>query len=434
MVSQRHTVPGSSSAGSEHAGLVVVQKDVADPDVRDGTHMDTLQLSVAGALSQLFVAATYLLAARSASPADYGAVVSVTAAATAVGGLLDWGSGTNALRRLASQNMTTAYFHAWWRGRTALLVGFGAIFGFFVAGWHQTLVLVAVGAAGMLALPPVVFAASIPQRVQGRFRFVAITTSLTRGCGLAIMGSAAVLSERPYVFLPLALSTSLLLEGVVYRWGSPPDRTRGPRLVWKVWRGTGWIGLSSAILSMQSLDVTVASRSGGASVAGEYAAVNRWTSPLGLPASAFTQAVAPRLAGATSHREALYALKPGLKWLWLVAGVALLVVVFSRPLTSLLLGSLYAASADTLRILAVGTVVAVVNQPLFAFLLARHRDVSAAAAAGALIASQLALIALLAPKMGASGAALAFVAGQAVALLVLAGLSWRCLQGDDDAP
>jgi O-antigen/teichoic acid export membrane protein len=76
-----------------------------------------------------------------------------------------------------------------------------------------------------------------------------------------------------------------------------------------------------------------------------------------------------------------------------------------------------------LRVLAFGTLFAIVNQPVAVFLQSLGRDRAVSFVTLGLVAVQLALVAVLASLYGSVGAAYAFLVAQAVMLILLLSLT-----------
>ena len=102
----------------------------------------------------------------------------------------------------------------------------------------------------------------------------------------------------------------------------------------------------------------------GNTATGSYGAVTRWTAPINLLAGAFATVLAPYSAESASLRvlwtHARSALWIPLCGIIAAAGLAVLAPV----LVPLLLGDAYHSSIIVLQLLAVGTIPAIINQPL----------------------------------------------------------------------
>ena len=107
---------------------------------------------------------------------------------------------------------------------------------------------------------------------------------------------------------------------------------------------------------------------------------------------------------------------------------ALAVAALAPQLVNLLLGNEYADAGGILRLLAIGTVFVVWNQPLSVLLQSRNRDrlVAVIRVGGTLLF--LAAVAFLAPRFGAAGAASAYVCLQVFNFLALGIATTRLLR------
>ena len=118
--------------------------------------------------------------------------------------------------------------------------------------------------------------------------------------------------------------------------------------------------------------------------------------------------------------------------LWITAGAALMalcVAVFARPILSLLFGSRYAAAAPTLALLAAATVLIAPAGVLGTALIVTGRLRSLGIQVGCSLAVNLLALALLAPRLGAAGAAVATLACETLALAILFPAAARALPG-----
>jgi O-antigen/teichoic acid export membrane protein len=167
----------------------------------------------------------------------------------------------------------------------------------------------------------------------------------------------------------------------------------------------------------QQLDLPIVAALSGAGAAGIYAGVNRWIQPMVVAIGSFTAAAAPFIAAAPR----VAALKGQLLragWI-LGAAVALSIVVFvTAPwLVTSLLGSDFVDSVPVLRLLALAMLLNAFTQPLVVALQSRYLDHVAAGIVAIAVAAQLATVVMLTPAMGALGAGIGFLIGQAVALV-----------------
>jgi len=153
--------------------------------------------------------------------------------------------------------------------------------------------------------------------------------------------------------------------------------------------------------------------------AGVYGAVNRWTQPISLLSDAFRAASVPYVASAPSAIAAVKHLRSG-AWLPVLAIVACIVAIVAAPwLVALLLGSRWSEATVVLQLLAIGTIVGIVAQPLYVLLMTRGWDRAGATVMVVSVAVSLATVAVLSPRYGATGGGVAFVTGQVAFLIGL---------------
>jgi O-antigen/teichoic acid export membrane protein len=390
----------------------------------------SLGLTVALALSQVMTALIYIVAARNTTLVDFGRAAAVVGIALSVAAFLDFGSTTHWVRMISGgRTDESAYVdQTAAKLRVAAVAGTGLATVVWSMGDLTDLAIVGVGL--LLAGTVAVQTFSVPLRVREQFGRVGAAAVFGRAAGLAVAAVGVLVASSATYVLTLALGVGVIVECtmLLVRW---PAELRNASLLrvfrgrfTNPWRGASVIGFSSALVGLQNSDVAVAERVADASVAGEYAAVTRWTGAIGLLSSAASQVAMPRLARAGNSREALRELAR-LSWLLLPAIVGVVAIVALAPqLVSLLLGSQYEDSADVLRWLAIATLPALLTQPMLALLQARHFERSGLLAVGIAVPLQLVLVAVLAPKYGAVGVAQASLLSQCLILLIL-GLATR---------
>lgn len=383
-------------------------------------------MTVGMGAGQLASAATYLVAARSSTPAQLGPVLSITAVAMTIGNVLDWGTTSNGLRNLTDRRLSSKAYGSWMYGRASWFAIAGLLF-LLLALSVGAPIVVALGGGLLVVTVALPTSATAPWRVAGKFYAVSANALLSRLTSLVVMGLIAALTLQVVIFLPLVLSVGLALEAMLPVFSWPREMRRPGTVDWWPWRGSGRLGLANVALSFQALDTPLIARVASPAVAGEYGAVARWTAPLGLIATSFCQSAFPRMAAARSARDALSVLQRGLKWLLLAGSLALIVFFFSQSIVDFLLGPAYLESGAALAILAVATIFGGVNQGLYLLLIARRSDTGALLSMILLALTQLTAAAALSPVLGARGGALAVLAAQFVASLVMSCILWRLL-------
>lgn len=376
-----------------------------------------IALALGAALSQVLVALLYINAARASSPSEYGIVVSAIALGNALVGFIDFGSNSLWVRELASQELSIDE------------VGTRAVIKLLIVG----LIGVVATAASCLWLPQFVFAPAVlaavayvqtmvvPLRSERRGIAVSVILLTERAAAAAIYVVAILAGANPLVALIPALVSGSILAGIIATLVTPrAHRFRFTKKLWvNPWSGAKHYGFYSVALSAQQLDLPLLVLVAGNAAAGNYGAVNRWTQPLALLASAFSGAAAPFLAKASSIKQAAKVVSSSI-WILLVAIGAAVVVIFTAPLLVLwLLGPDYASSSPLLQLLALGTIPAILNQPLATALQARRHDRLVSNLVVSAVLIQLLLVSILGTLLGSIGAGIAYCLLQTLLLIGL---------------
>lgn len=377
-------------------------------------------LAASTGFGQVIVAVMYIWTARSVGPEEFGPIVAAIGIGTTMAGFLDFGSNSLWIRELAGSRMNLQTLGERLTGK---LAAGSLMFG----GWCVALQTLAPDSLLWIAGPiawSVLISQSfvVPLRAAARSDLVAVAMLTDR----VVAGSAFVLFHlfsAPSIYaLWGSMAIGPVAASILTRWALGRSVKPPMRLTYRVnpWKMSGYYGLSSAAVSAQSLDLSIMSAVGGPAVAGLYGAVNRWTQPMSLLAGAFTTSAAPIVASHDSFGAAWPKLK---RSAWFVLGAVLmcvLVAIFAEPMVGILVGNEYQDSANVLRILAIGTIGAVLNQPLASFLQAVGRDRSVSMITMTGVALQLLLVALLTWQAGSVGASLAYCVLQLVILVLLA--------------
>jgi O-antigen/teichoic acid export membrane protein len=362
----------------------------------------------------------YVVAARLTSPASYGLVVASIALGTAAVGLIDFGSNTLWVRELARDGLSPRTV----LDRAVNKVGLGWLLAVVWGGLCFTVLpthLLSAGAIGAAILTNQT--AQVFLRGQGRADVVAVTVVLERAVGGVALAVLLFGDMSPLAALPLALLVGTLVSAVV---AFVLGRPRGARMLpfkWQnPWLGARHFGLGVAAQTGSAFDLPLLGAVGGPAAAGLYGAVNRWTQPMGLLAGAFSSALTPYIANVGSLRAATSHIRRAV-WLLFLAVLACVVIAIVAPsIVPLLVGSQFADAGIVLRILALGTIPAVLNQPLAGALQAVGRERSVALLIAVGVGLQLLVIAVFGAGFGAVGAAYAFLflqSGLLIALVVL---------------
>ena len=378
-----------------------------------------IALTGSTALAQVATAVMYVLAARGSDPADFGRTATAIGIGMAASGYLDFGTSSLWVRDLASGRSDIAAISH--RAVSRIYIG-------VLAAAALVLVAVVVPAlsslwiAAPIALAQLIRLASpVPLRAIARADVVSIGVVAERGSAILVMLALLAVGVPAFDTLWIAIVVGAFVSTLLTRALTPRELRFDLRPVRPVspYRGALHYGLYGVGSSSQTLDLAVLGAVAGPSATGVYGAVSRWTQPMGLLASAFSSASAPIVARAGSAREAVRALRPG-SWLLGLAVLGCLVVVAVAPvLVPVLVGDQYRDAIPVLQLLALGTIPAVLNQPLATFLQSIGHDRLMAWLLLASIPGYLGLVALLGPRFGAVGTGFAFIATQTTLFVVL---------------
>ena len=181
-------------------------------------------------------------------------------------------------------------------------------------------------------------------------------------------------------------------------------------------------------------DLILVTRLMSTSSAGAYAAAKTVVNGLMLISTAVTIPLAPRVAKLPAREVASYVSGALRIVAVLTIPMVAVLVLFSRPVVSILFASGYAQAAAPLAILSVGMgLYAVYNVLEWAWIARGHPKVDAIATGAAMVTTVAAGL-ILVPRVGLTGAALAFAAGASAQLLVITGISLWWLQAIRRAP
>jgi len=390
-----------------------------------------ITVAVATGVAQVIVAGLYIVAAKSSNVEDFGSVVAAVAAGIASVGLLDFGTNSFWVREISAGRMSAAEHsrRATWKVLFILAVGLG---------WAVVISVLVPGSpfwiSGFVAFAQA-FSLTVQSglRARGRAELVGAAVIVDKVTAAVVFLAFLWAGTGILVAFVTGLIVGPLVSGVVSNWVLLADRRIRFDLAGPVnpWRGARNFGVANIAETARTYDVTLTALFGGAAAAGTYGAVNRWTQATELLTSAFSSASAPYMAHAPSARAAIRHLRSA-AWLPLLAILVSCVTIVLAPwAVDLLLGDQYAGSANVLRILAAGTIVSNLNQPLFVFLMARGKDRSGARLLTTGVAVMLCLVVVLTPRLGAIGAAVAYAVGQLVLFVLLATAALRLVVSDE---
>lgn len=395
---RRHTRPfGLNQVLNSHSGQAIV-------------------LAASTVIAQVLLAVTFILAARSTAPADFGVIAAGIAAGTFMCGVIDFGGHAYWLRRYAKHPLETHAGPAVLSQKILLasllalaiaVLGVTTSFAISKYWWF--------GLYGVCLLSEQ--ASQVSLRAEMAVGKVALASLLSRTTALAGYG-VSVLAGAPLDGLWVALCIGSLVGGCFANYSSLASH----RLRFRMRRLNPWaegpsFGIASIATAARNLDLPILTAVAGPTSAGVYAAVNRWTQPMSILPNSVSSMLIPHVARASSWREVVAHAR---RVSWMLFSTALLCVavgISADWLVLILIGAQYEDAGAVLRILALGSLVAVVNQPLYSVLLTvgAHRVVSAITVAGTV--AQLALVVGLGLQFGAIGAAWSFALTQVLLLL-----------------
>jgi O-antigen/teichoic acid export membrane protein len=252
-------------------------------------------------------------------------------------------------------------------------------------------------------------------------------------CGAITIGAAAVvafLAPRATAML-LALAAATALGTLVLLRPARTALHRGPAVnPWSAARRAAPLGaMALATLVYYRAGPIALSAFSNAFQTALFGAASTVAFGLLCISNAVTTGMLPRLAAAgTEERVAIT--RRALLWVsGLALGLGILVALFARPLLALLFGARYGAAAGPLLLLTAATVLIAPTGVLGTALVAAGRVRPLVIQVGASLALNLALLVLLAPALGAWGAATATFACETVALIMVAASARAALPG-----
>ncbi|TCK20929.1 lipopolysaccharide biosynthesis protein [Pseudonocardia endophytica] len=365
--------------------------------------------------SQLLTAVIFVAAARASSPQNFGVVAAAVSLGLVVAGVVDFGTSNMWVRDLANGNSHIGEVSARATGKICICVLIFGVSGLVtIAGGVDWRYLAAcpIGISFLLKQT-----ADVGLRAGSRGHHYAISGLIDKATAFALFLTLLALEAPADLAMCIALSAGPIFGGA-FSWivTSPSLRVTPRSSFLKFWpwrRALGYGSYSSAI-SLQNLDVSLLALFGGPQSAGLYGAVTRWTQPMGMVSTAVSSASIPYIAKAPSNAAAIAQVR---RTYWIL-GLAILACVcvasFAPVLVPLLVGDAYSGSVGILQILALGTIPAVLNQPMAVFLQARHFDRFVSVVIGIGVGVQLTSLIGLIPLMGALSAAVAFLLAQIV--------------------
>jgi len=382
-----------------------------------GASSQAMFLVLATGSSQALVAFSYILAARGSDPTQFGAVASAIAVGMALIGIVDFGANSLWVRSIASGELSMEEISRRSLWKMVLAAVIAVLASVVVTVLNLPPEYVCIGF--IFFLTTLAQLTQVPLRAAARSDRVAIAVVVSRVAGFLGLLTLTFSGMPSTTALWVSLSVNAIVEAAMYVILTPREfryRFRTVRVV-NPWKGSMHFGVYSIATSLQSLDVPLVSAAAGPVAAGAYAAVNRWTQPLGIAVGGFTSASAPFVARAASFAEAWSSIRRA-TWM-LGAALASCVVAFflAQPLVPFLLGSQYQDAVGVFQVMAIGTIPALLNQPLAVFSQMRGGDKAVGVVTALGIAFRLVATFGLSTALGAIGGALAFALSQVVLLV-----------------
>jgi O-antigen/teichoic acid export membrane protein len=349
---------------------------------------------VAGSLAfgQVLLGLTYVVAARSMSPAGLGLVATCFAISTIASTVFDLGVTTYLVREVASGELDPA-------GARALV---GA-----KRRWLPLLVVPTTAAAVLIMPSPVegvvlglvgwlVWEAQTANALlRARELFTRAASAQLTGRAVGLVATLALLlAGPPELALAVGLAVSFLAEALIDRvlLGGGRAARGGARELWSVQRASVSFGLAALAGIGQQLDTPLVTAGGGLTAGGIYAGAGRLLGPLLFLSSSMALVGAPWLARARHDPAALRVEERRISTLALALGLGpLLAAAVGPALIPLLLGAAYAASGLAFSVLAVGAAFSTVNQGMAIIL--QNRGAERAVGVGVGIGLALGLVA-----------------------------------------
>lgn len=364
---------------------------------------NSLTLIAGQGVAQVASAVTFLILARGLGVEQFGALASLYGFSLFLSILVEFGASSYATREL-SQSQRQWHFPGQFRSRqaiTGIVLSLSIILMFVVPAGRD--VLLAIAISFLTALTRLMSAPVRAALHMGRLAAISIVDKTAALLSVLALDSFGYLSTTSFFVITLFTG---IIAGVALRASWSPrysaavKRTKSKRFS-NPFAGHRHLGLSSMALGLQSLDAAAVAATAGPFAAGVYAAVGKWTQPLGFVTQAVTLSAYPEMAGARRHRDAFDSLRVNLVLLTLTAVPLVGIFIFADTLTLYLLGPEYGASSSILRVLIGAVLFGIVNSPMSALLQARSEEVFVSRIFMLAIPTQIGLMCVLASAGGA---------------------------------
>lgn len=388
---------------------------------RRRTLRNSLTLVLGQGLAQLASAVTFIVLARNLGIEQFGTLATLYGVALFLSIVVEFGAGSYATREL-SVARSNWRFPGQYRTRqlmTASVVVAAGILLIILPASAELLLTVAVG----FLTAQTRFLGS-PIRAALHMGRLAAISALEKIATLVMVLVLASLGQLTTTWFFQATAAAALAACMVLRASYSPRfsaslRNKKTKKFMNPFLGLRHLGLGSLAVGIQSLDSAAVALTAGPFAAGVYAAVGRWTQPLGLVTQAVTQSAYAEMAGMRRHADALASLRVNLGLLSLTSVPLVVVFIFADSLTLLLLGDEYTASSAVLRVLIGAVLFGVINSPLSALLQARGDEAFVSKIFVVAMPLQLSSMCFLAFLGGAFFGSLAVLLVQALLALIL---------------
>jgi O-antigen/teichoic acid export membrane protein len=380
-------------------------------------------LALAGDLAgKAGIVAAMMVAARGLSTGEFAVLATATAAATVLTAALDIGSQTLLTRDgVAGPPARGALCWALAKARLPLLaaaltgaVGFGLLAGRPLAA---------------LAVLGLALAGAVQLTLTGTLRSAQDLRpeALAKLIGGVLTLAAAVICvtvapRASALLLALAVASVLALVPML-RAARHAVRTGPPVRAWIALRRAAPLGaMALATLAYYRSGTIGLSILSSSAQTARFAAASTIGWGLLCVGNAVTTGLLPRLAAAADQADRIAVARRALAWTTLICAlIGAFVALLAGPLLTVVFGSRFAPAAPSLRLLALATILIAPAGVLGIALVSVGRLRAVGFQVAASLTVNLVVLAALAPVLGATGAAVATLACEAVALSILVG-------------
>jgi O-antigen/teichoic acid export membrane protein len=376
------------------------------------------------------VFAVMMVAGRGLSTAEFAVLATALGVATVLTAALDLGSQTLLTRDgVAGPTVRGGLLRALALARMPLLgaaAAAGAVVGAVDGRPLESLATVAIATAGAVQLSLTgVLRSAQDLRPEAAAKLVAGLLSLTAaGVCVALAPHAAA------VLLAVAAANLLALAPMVRAARRVMRRGRGPGMWTAVRRAAPLGGMVLATLVYYRSGTIALSVFSTSAQTARFAAASTVAWGLLCVGNAVTTGLLPRLADAGGDAERTALTRRALVWLSALAlALGGLTALFARPLLTVAFGARYGAAAGTLTLLAAATVLIAPAGVLGTALVAVGRLRALGVQVGASLVVNVLALAVFAPRFGADGAAAATLACESVGLVLVVRAAARAFPG-----